>query len=176
MVKPPPDRSPAGKPTRAAPAKRAAKKAAARVTRPHPASAGGVGARRGLGVGGKTPDSSGSLSERPEAPADLAVRGRRTWAALADRVADDRGWVLLEEVCRIADRLDSLARALTGENRQLLELAIDEGIATFVVDNALVEARQQANALRQLVSALPLKETPSGETDPADDWVAGLSS
>jgi len=84
--------------------------------------------------------------------------------------------VLLEEVCRIADRLDSLARALTGENRQLLEVALDEGIATFVVDNALVEARQQANALRQLVSALPLKETPSGETDPADDWVAGLSS
>lgn len=85
--------------------------------------------------------------------------------------------VLLEEACRIADRLDGLARILAGENHELLRVVVtDLGEVVLVVDAALAEARQQANVLRQLVTALPFaKETPRGEEADPTDWVDGVT-
>lgn len=104
--------------------------------------------------------------------ASYGERGRRLWDAHADQIDGERGLVLLEEACRIADRLDGLARILGGRT-ELIEIRVDEGIAVFVVDAALVEARQQATVLRQLVAALPLKEIP-GDGGDDDDWVDNL--
>lgn len=64
--------------------------------------------------------------------------------------------VLLLEACRITDRLEKLDAKLRGEDREWLELdERDDGRMVFViVDKALSEARQQATALKQIVSEL----------------------
>lgn len=60
---------------------------------------------------------------------------------------------LLEEACRLADRLDRLDATLTGEDAWLHFQANDDGSeVTVIVDKALAEARQQAVALKQIVS------------------------
>ena len=65
--------------------------------------------------------------------------------------------VLLEEACRIADRLDRLDGVLSG--RDFLRVGQDEdGDYVLRVDSALSEARQQANVLKQLVAALRLPD------------------
>lgn len=129
----------------------------------------------------KTPEgrpdfSAVSLSESRElAPDGLEHRGERLWLSTAPLVADEIGLVLLLQACRTADRLESLSRTLSGVDRELLRVEMGEdGTAIFVVDSALAEARQQANTLRQLVAALPLKE-PDDPGDDGDGWTDELS-
>lgn len=107
-------------------------------------------------------------------PARFGAKGLKLWNAHKDDVIGEHGLVLLEEACRIADRLDKLDALLKGDPTEwgrVLPTKDGEGFVLHV-DGALVEARQQANVLRQVVAALPMKE-------PADDvddgaWVDGV--
>lgn len=65
--------------------------------------------------------------------------------------------VLLEEACRIADRLDTLDDFLDGRRDSWMKFHArneDGSIVEVVVDKALGEARQQATALKQLIAEL----------------------
>lgn len=94
----------------------------------------------------------------PKTP-KLAARGRRLWADLTGEGPELRPAerVLLEEACRIADRLDKLDRMLDGDEDSWMRLhsANEDGsIVKVVLNNALAEARQQATALKQLLAEL----------------------
>lgn len=111
--------------------------------------------------------SSCSLSE----PTGFGLKGRRLWAGWAERV-DERGLVLLEEACRIADRLDKLDALLQGDADVWCRLVHNTRTEDYElrIDSALIEARQQASTLRQILVSLPAKE-PDGSDDDADGWV-----
>jgi hypothetical protein len=99
--------------------------------------------------------------------ADLGERGQRLYDAYASRV-DDAGLVLLEEAARIADRLDKLDALLRGEADVWCRLVHDLRTEDYElrIDSALVEARQQAAVLRQLlVSLTPSKGPDDGDGD-----------
>ena len=101
------------------------------------------------------------------------ARGQRLWDAHRDQVEGERGLVLLEEACRIADRLDQLDRILKGDVDVWCSLAdARDGTIEVRVDGALIEARQQANVLRQLVAALPLRGGDDGNGD--EGWLDEL--
>lgn len=89
----------------------------------------------------------------------FGVRGQAFWEALtADRDADAAWLVLAEEACRIADRLDRLEALISGDAREWarVEFSVrgDRTEIRLVFDDALAEARQQANALRQILTTL----------------------
>lgn len=127
----------------------------------------------------KKPAARGKkAAKRPAKKASgLATRGRRLWVALHDKVDGERGLVLLEEACRIADRLDKLDALLKGDAdvwcRLVVDINGDGSVYELRVSSALIEARQQANTLRQLVASLPLKEAAGDGDDDEDDWVNG---
>jgi hypothetical protein len=94
-----------------------------------------------------------------KAPAGLGVRGSELWAALSEGRTFDAAWgVLAAEACRAADRLEKLDELLRGEVGAWASIEFDGAQRRYVVvfDDALAEARQQASALRQLVSQLKL--------------------
>ncbi len=67
--------------------------------------------------------------------------------------------VLLEEACRLADRLDRLDRLLERRGEQWARTHVEDGVGddvriVVVVDALLSEARQHATALRGLVGEL----------------------
>lgn len=112
---------------------------------------------------------------KPAAPR-FGARGDRLWAAHYDEVVGERGLVLLEEACRIADRLDKLDACLKGDAAVWsLVLNDRDEVLEVRVDAALVEARQQANVLRQLIVALPLREK-ADDGDDAGGWVDAVQS
>ena len=89
----------------------------------------------------------------------LGRRGRRLWEQVTADGPELRPTerVLLEEACRIADRLDKLDRLLSGDAGDWLALAEDRGDPerlVIVVDRALSEARQQAAVLKQVLAEL----------------------
>lgn len=92
------------------------------------------------------------------APSGLGARARRLWDALAGELADrPADLVLLEEACRITDRLDALDRILQARPKALASVRFYETRpqdAVLVVDAALSEARQQASTLRQILTSL----------------------
>jgi hypothetical protein len=81
--------------------------------------------------------------------------------------------VLITEACRIAHRLDQLDRLLSGDAELWLYLAESRGDVEVRVDNALPEARQQANVLRQLLAEIKRRrgsdDGRADEYDPLDD-------
>lgn len=96
-----------------------------------------------------------------------------------DALAPERR-VLLEEACRIADRLDRLDALLSGDSGSWVRLVEDKGDPErqiVVVDRALAEARQQAVALKQLIAelraAVPAK--PAHVTAPASSTGKGVA-
>lgn len=117
-----------------------------------------------------------SLSESGEIPA-LGPRGDRLWSSLRASVVGEQGLVLLEEACRTADRLDKLDALLRGDADVWCRLTHDLRTESYElrIDSALIEARQQANTLRQLIAGLVLKESDDDADDP-DAWVADVSS
>jgi len=103
----------------------------------------------------------------------LAARGQRLWEAYRLLVDGERGLVLLEEACRVADRLDRLDALLRGEQAEWFRLARDNADDLEVrVDSGLTEARQQQLVLRQLIVSLPLKG--SDDDSDADAWLDSL--
>ena len=104
----------------------------------------------------------------------LGARGARLWAAYVDLVDGVRGLVLLEEAARTADRLDKLDEILRGDVEVWAKLVHDLRTEDYElrIDSALVEARQQASVLRQLIGSLPLKGV-SNDDDP-DSWLDAL--
>lgn len=104
-------------------------------------------------------------------------RGQRLWVAYSELVDGEIGTLLLEEACRLADRLEQLDRLLQGDESlwQFVSRGRGRGRIEVHVDAALVEARQQAVALRQVVSSLPMK---GGADDDAghssDSWIDEL--
>jgi hypothetical protein len=111
-------------------------------------------------------------------PGGHGVRGRRLWEAHREQVEGERGLVMLEEAARIADRLDKLALLLSGDEEVWAYLVHDVRTEDYElrIDSALIEARQQANVLRQLVAGLPLKESDDSDADDPDAWVTDVSS
>lgn len=110
------------------------------------------------------------LAASPEEPR-FRDRGLRLWSAYEHLVDGERGLVLLEEACRIADRLDQLDALLRGDAEVWCRLVFDDRYQEYElrIDSSLMEARQQANTLRQLVASLPLKEA-GGDGDD-DGWL-----
>jgi hypothetical protein len=103
-----------------------------------------------------------------EGPLELGPRGKslkRELLALGEPAPGDR--ILIEEACRLADRLDVLARILRGEDHPWLVIQID------LRKNLLGEARQQALALRQILEKLQGKrgagEREQPEGNPLDE-------
>lgn len=83
------------------------------------------------------------------------------WSALTEGREFDAAWsVLVVEACRIADRLDKLDELLRGDTDVWARIEDDYTgsgkVIKLVFDDALAEARQQANALRQIVTSLKL--------------------
>jgi hypothetical protein len=85
----------------------------------------------------------------------LEAAGQQLWDAVtAETKLAPMQRVLLLEACRIADRLDRLDGQLRGGDWLRLEADEDRDEVIVVVDKALAEARQQATALKALVSEL----------------------
>ncbi len=95
-------------------------------------------------------------------PAGLAARGTKLWRELTKIATfNPAERVLLEEACRIADRLDKLDALLTGELEHWIDLRDMVGRPDAVeihIDAAMSEARQQANVLKQLIAALRIPD------------------
>jgi len=98
-----------------------------------------------------------------DAPAGLSAGGRHLWAALtaqdaglSDELNPNRDVAL--EACRAKDRCDMLNEVVASE-----DVMIDNGKGQPVAHPAWVEARQQANALKQLIVALRLPDKATGK-------------
>jgi len=92
-----------------------------------------------------------------DALSDLGAPGRRLWRELDGESASGATWTLTLEACRITDRLAKLDRLLTGEAADWLRLVEQAGngdALEVVIDKPLSEARQQAIALKQVLSEL----------------------
>lgn len=95
------------------------------------------------------------LSDTPAAT--LTPRGATLWRDMrGDSLAPELR-VLLEEACRIADRLDKLNELLEGDAQSWVALVEDRGDPErqyVVIDRPMAEARQHATVLKQLVAEI----------------------
>ncbi|MFF9097574.1 hypothetical protein ACF1AX_31185 [Streptomyces sp. NPDC014802] len=107
------------------------------------------------------------MSEAVEEPAGLGERGRRMWReSLAIWSLTPAHLVLLEEACRIADRLDlldSMLRSLAGDVNPNVEQFAD-------ISGLLAESRAQSSALKLLLAEIRQGQTSSA---PAPEAPAG---
>lgn len=72
---------------------------------------------------------------------------------------------VLEEACRLVDRLDRLDAILHGRDRAWLSLELgDDGEVQVIVDKLLSESRQQQLALKQLAAEV---RAAGGDSKPA---------
>lgn len=83
--------------------------------------------------------------------------------------------VLLEEACRIADRLDRLDDLIEGGRDQWLHLSGVDGEVRVVVDALLAETRQQATALRGLMAEITKGSSSARPARPAPKKGAGVA-
>ncbi|MEH0442458.1 MULTISPECIES: hypothetical protein [unclassified Streptomyces] len=85
------------------------------------------------------------------APPGLGKRGRRLWtAATKEWQLNPAHLVLLEEACRISDRLDVLDAIIRGFEG----LSGEDEAGSADITGLLAESRQQATALRGLVAEI----------------------
>jgi hypothetical protein len=88
----------------------------------------------------------------------LGPRGRRLWAEVtAKGELIPTEVTLLEEACRVADRLERLDELLRGRRSAWLLLvptSLDGSVVTVVAGNVLVEVRQQQTTLKGLLAEL----------------------
>lgn len=99
-------------------------------------------------------------------PTGLDTKGRKLWRDLTAAASfNPAELVLLEEACRIADRLDRLDALIRGEDDAWMRfrpMNEDGTEITVTIDSALTEARQQANVMKQIIAALRVPESDSG--------------
>lgn len=82
------------------------------------------------------------------------TRGQRLWRdERGDSLTGGRR-ALLEEACRIADRLDRLDAILRGDAAAWMTVRVGDESMTVVVDKVLAEARQQAAVLKQILAEI----------------------
>lgn len=97
----------------------------------------------------------------PRPPIGLAARGRRLWREMHEAAEfNPAERVLLEEACRLTDRLEKLDAILRGDAATLVEIVYDHDgePLRLAVDGVLAEARQQQNVLKQIVAALRIPD------------------
>jgi len=89
----------------------------------------------------------------------LRARGRWLWRELVEKGKPgpvER--VLIEETCRLVDRLDRLDAISNGKDRAWLQISDEigdvDGQVTVIVDKVLGEVRQQQTTLKQMVAEL----------------------
>jgi hypothetical protein len=97
------------------------------------------------------------------APENLGQGGRQLWVALLsqdDSLSDELNPArqMAVEACRTKDRLDLLDEVCRNE-----PVMLDNGKGQPVAHPAWVEARQQGNALKQLIVALRLPDRATGK-------------
>lgn len=109
-------------------------------------------------------------------PPDLGSRGSRLWREMtASAALTPAHSVLLEEACRLADRLDWLNSILQQWVSGVNADDEDGGPKSADIQGLLAEARQQATALRGLVAEIRQAQKTSGAAAPAPVEVAGGS-
>ena len=104
----------------------------------------------------------------------LNTGGRKLWAALLDRDPDladelNPAQATAIEACRAKDRCDELDAICRNE-----DVMMDNGRGQPVAHPAWVEARQQANMLKQLLAALRLPDETTGKRPQARPGAAGV--
>lgn len=100
-------------------------------------------------------------------PKGLKVRGKRLWQQVLEirpRLGPGER-VLLEEACRLTDRLEALNDEIAG--RKAADVVTKDGRRfVLVVDAAMQEARLTTIALRQVMMSLGLDKMPVPEERP----------
>lgn len=96
-------------------------------------------------------------------PEGLAERGSVFWLAMTkDREIDAAQAALLAETCRVMDRLERLDQLLRGDIETWARIEADytggEKSVELVFDDALAEARQQQQVLRQMLTTLGVEK------------------
>lgn len=106
--------------------------------------------------GPRTTEPAASPPPGVDPPRGLGERGRRLWRQSKPAHLPPAQRLLLEEACRIADRLERLDAILRGDERDWMRFQPDitGTVVRVVVDSVLAESRQQALALKALVSEL----------------------
>lgn len=110
---------------------------------------------------------------------DAVTRGRRLWQDMSGDSLSGGRRVLLEEACRIADRLDRLDALLAGSAEDWMSLVETKGNPDrqeIVIDRPLAEARQQATALKQLIAELRQGVDVSGDQEQGGDILDELAA
>lgn len=117
----------------------------------------------------------------PSFPDGLRSRGAQLWTSLGQTIGTPAGDLALE-ACRTADRLDELDAIIAGKGvlpllmfrtkLDIEELAVDASTVTVKIEvsNVLAEARQQGQALKNLLSELGVSR--AGKSGPAPTPVA----
>jgi hypothetical protein len=91
----------------------------------------------------------------PSETVTFGARGQRLWGELTKVPPEPAARVLIEEACRIADRLDRLDGILTGSDAEWMRFKVDDdGEVTVYIGAPLAEARQQATALKAILAEL----------------------
>lgn len=113
---------------------------------------------------------------KPHVQATFGPRGQALWDDLSPRL-DVARRVVLDEACRLADRLDHFARVLDGDGETWATIreAHSEGMpAQLIVSSVVGEARMTATVLRQLIAELTPASPAAAE--PAGDASTGGSA
>jgi hypothetical protein len=104
----------------------------------------------------------------PKAPPGLQARGRRMWRESLEASSFAPGHlVLLEEACRVADRLevlDRLIRRPPGRSGAGSDDSGDDPPESVDIAALLAEARQQQNALKGILAELRQGQRGGGPT------------
>lgn len=110
----------------------------------------------------------------------LSDRGQRLWADLDGDNATPADRVLVEEICRLADRLDVLDRVLTtgGDWLSFEPVTPDGVVVRVVITGVLSEARQQQATFKALLAELRQSRAagkPIGATAPRSSRGEGVA-
>lgn len=102
---------------------------------------------------------------------DLSARGLRLWEELVTEDATEAFRALALEACRTVDRLDTLERAIAADGIADLVESRDD-VFEVRIDSAVAEARQQGQALKNLLIEISRRQSEKGAPD--DDALDGL--
>src|SRR5690349_8257965 len=103
--------------------------------------------------------------------AGLGARGQRLWDEMtADGPLPPAHLVLLEEACRIADRLDAMDAII----RRWMEPSRDDEGGSGDITGLFAESRQQATALKGIVAEIRQVQKASAGSSPAAGKKAGV--